>query len=671
MEKHISTRSLDYARAMGIGWNLGNSFDAVGDNGNNEVTVDYTTPDRGTQSWGNPVPTRDLIRAIHAKGFSTIRIPMTLLRRFRIEKSMSIENATNSTERFIIDPGWLKAYRTVVDWALAEGMHVVINIHHDSWLWLSRWHGDTSAKEYRAFCDFWDQIAKTFADEPDELSFETINEPRFVDQQGVKIEDDSITQPFMDALNKAAYEHIRCVPGNEKRMIIVTTLDTSFDPHSRLAALRDFIHADLHDDPNVIATVHYYSEWVYSGSLGRTGFDEQFRASSPDTPRTHLRRLADALDTYFTNNGIGSFIGEWGLLGYDTASDGALQAGEELKYYGEFLTMIRERGFACAFWDNGTGIDRTDSAHRYPWKKPLIGAIMQEGFTGRSAYATGLDTLFVEDADADRSVPFAVTLNGRKLTQISDGNGVLHEGTDYQVSSATTGADQVEITLSNSYVHSVLMAKGTYGLLADVTLTFDGGAPWHEYLVHVGNPALNRLPLASCDGDNSASGSEKVSTISFDNVSISDSIDDDRAAETFHAQQPTPAFWKPIVGSVKNGITVPLLFNSNELKSVAARLERVGVTGTADDPQSLWLGPQASYWDMLQNGGSFTVSYDSPDRLTGSLTLLPSFFDGNKLRQLAPGAFVLFCRFQSGRVMRIQLWLDADGTVRCAEKAGK
>jgi endoglucanase len=634
------TRSCAYAQAMGIGWNLGNSFDAVGDNGNNQVTVDYSTPDREVCSWGNPVPTRDFIHAIRAKGYSTIRIPMTVLRRFHEVKD-------GEQIHYVIDPAWLKAYRQVVDWALAEGLHVVINIHHDSWLWLAHWHGDTKAHEYQAFCELWDQLAREFADEPDELAFETVNEPRFVDQTGTKIEDDTVTQPFMDALNQAAYDRIRAVKGNEHRMIIVTTLDTAFAPSSRLAALLYFIQNDLHNDPNVMATVHYYSEWVYSGSLGRTGFDEPFGGGKTGTPREHLRTVADSLDKFFTANGIGTFIGEWGLLGYDTDSAGALQAGEELKYYEEFLAMVRTHGFACAFWDNGTGIDRTDVSHGYPWKKPRVGEVMTAGLTGRSAYAKGPDTIYLgaaKDAEASNSSDLRIplVLNGLSFVSVSDGRGELTED-HYSFDSQSSN-----LVLSAAYIRHIAELRKSDGILADLTLHFSAGADWHEYIIRASQPEVLRMPLSDQNSDRADDTDDRAAN--------------DQAALDFHEQQVTPAFWKEIAGTREQGITIPLRLNGNELKSVAARRVEAGVTGSQSDPRGSWLGPQSGYWDMLQNGGSFTVHTDSDERLTGSLTLLPAFFECESVQKTS-GPIELFCTFQSGATLRIVLLLQSDRVV--------
>lgn len=131
---------------MGRGWNLGNSFDAVDTN--------WSSPDRGEQAWGNPEVTPDLLKAVKAKGYTSIRIPMTVYRRYR-----DLGSTNKDGYRFLIDQAWLNRYRQVVDQAKGLGMHVLVNIHHDSWIWLKQWNGQTGAKEEVMFSDFWKQLA--------------------------------------------------------------------------------------------------------------------------------------------------------------------------------------------------------------------------------------------------------------------------------------------------------------------------------------------------------------------------------------------------------------------------------------------------------------------------------------------------------------------------------
>ena len=39
---------------------------------------------------------------------------------------------------YTIDPAWMDRVQQVVDWSLEEGLYVMINVHHDAWMWLSK-----------------------------------------------------------------------------------------------------------------------------------------------------------------------------------------------------------------------------------------------------------------------------------------------------------------------------------------------------------------------------------------------------------------------------------------------------------------------------------------------------------------------------------------------------
>ena len=82
---------------MKIGWNLGNSFDATGGSG-----LDTET------SWGNPKTTQEMIKAVKAKGFNTIRIPTSWY--------LHLDNDNK------IEPEWLDRVQEVIDWCIAEDM---------------------------------------------------------------------------------------------------------------------------------------------------------------------------------------------------------------------------------------------------------------------------------------------------------------------------------------------------------------------------------------------------------------------------------------------------------------------------------------------------------------------------------------------------------------------
>lgn len=446
-----SAASMDYMKAMGDGWNLGNSFDGV--------NTALNEADLGELAWGNPEVVKELIQAVADKGYDSIRIPITFYRRM-------------NEETYALDEAWLARVKEVVQWSLDEGFHVMINVHHDSWIWLSAWDGNTESKEFVKFTKLWEQFAAYFKDMPLEVCFETINEPTFEATGAIS------AQKKLDMVNQAAYDAIRNSGGNNgTRMIVIPTFTTNHgDQHCD--ATISFMEA-LNDE-NVLATVHYYSEWVHSAGIGKTGFDEVLWQNNGEdyTPRDSVDLFFETLQKKFLDNGIGVVVGEWGLLGYDSASQ-VNQAGEELKYY-EYMNYYANRKDVCLmFWDNGSGISRISGD--YEWKKPLVGEMLETSMSERSAYVTDLDRVFFKEEVAE-DVTFKLTLNGLTFTGIEG----LTEGTDY-----TYNADTATVTLSKAFVNAKYAAMGAkYGTFAELVFKFSGGADWHEYLIKFAEPVM-------------------------------------------------------------------------------------------------------------------------------------------------------------------------------------
>ena len=123
--------------AMQPGWNLGNSLDATG--------ADET-------SWGNPRVTQALLDNIKAQGFKSIRIPVTW------------GQHQGGAPNYTIDAAYLNRVKEVVDWALADGFYVMINIHHDSWQWINDDAGRPRPTCSTATTRLWTQLAAAFRD---------------------------------------------------------------------------------------------------------------------------------------------------------------------------------------------------------------------------------------------------------------------------------------------------------------------------------------------------------------------------------------------------------------------------------------------------------------------------------------------------------------------------
>ena len=106
--------------------------------------------------WGNPKTTEDMIKAVKAAGFNTIRIPV------------SWGNHMDSSN--MIDTDWLNRVKTVVNYAIDNDMYVILNTHHEgNWLVPSVEKEKEITKKFTAM---WKQIAEYFKGYDEHLIFE-------------------------------------------------------------------------------------------------------------------------------------------------------------------------------------------------------------------------------------------------------------------------------------------------------------------------------------------------------------------------------------------------------------------------------------------------------------------------------------------------------------------
>ncbi|MDO5293480.1 MAG: cellulase family glycosylhydrolase, partial [bacterium] len=455
------TASQRYVEAMAPGWNLGNTMESC-DTARPGMALAGT--DRETL-WGQPKVVKEVFENVKAKGYNSVRIPVTY------EGSVG-----DSSTNYKIDENWINRIKEVVDMALDTGLYVDMDMHNESWMWLNTWNGDETAEQYVKYASLWTQVAESFKDYGDKLCFETLNEPQFTESDTAK------QQAYLEKLNSCAYNIIRKSGGNNAtRMIVIPTLNTN---HGNCEPIYNQITTqflvDGKQDPNVIATVHYYGEWVYSANLGRTSFEEPlWDGNNTYTQKVAIDEAFAMINDSFTKNGIGVLIGEYGLLGYDSGEE-CLQVGEELKYYEYMNYVAKKYGMALSLWDNGSMLTRSKNCSE--WKKPIIGEWLEASQTTRSSYATGLDTIYLKQQNGAytfSNVSIPLTLNGNKLTGIKDQNKTLELGKEYTYNEATA-----TVTLNKDYVQSMVEAAGndTFDTVATLKFEFNQGASWLEYI---------------------------------------------------------------------------------------------------------------------------------------------------------------------------------------------
>lgn len=216
--------SMQLVSQMGIGWNLGNTFDAKG--------TDET-------AWNNPFTTKAMIDEVAKKGFKTIRIPVT----WQFHKG----NAPD----YKIEKAWLNRVEEVANYAFQNDMYVIINIHHDDeWVVPSYKKLDETNDQLHKV---WTQIANHFKDYGDYLILETLNEPRLVGSEKEWIGGTEEGRDCVNQMQKVCVDAIRATGGNnKKRHLLVSPYAANASP----LVLNNFEIPNF--DPRVIVSLHNY-----------------------------------------------------------------------------------------------------------------------------------------------------------------------------------------------------------------------------------------------------------------------------------------------------------------------------------------------------------------------------------------------------------------------------
>ncbi|WP_081913609.1 cellulase family glycosylhydrolase [Glycomyces sp. NRRL B-16210] len=429
-----SVSAMETVAAMQPGWNLGNSLDSVG-------------PDE--TAWGNPVITQALIENIADQGYNSIRIPVTW------------DDHQGGAPDYAVEGAYLDRVEEVVGWALDADLYVVLNIHHDSWIWIADMNSNRTVVEAR-YESIWNTLADRFRDASPKLLFESINEPQFNNV------DDATAYALLDDLNVSFHEIVRgSGGGNADRVLILPTLHTNAD-QERLDALTETIEAL--DDPNLAATIHYYGFWPFSVNIaGYTTFDAEVQQDITDT----FDRAYDE----FVANGIPVLIGEYGLLGFD-AHTGTIEQGEKLKFFEYAGYYANEKELTLQLWDNGQHLGRTS----FQWSDPELFAMLDASVHGRSGTAE-TDQVFIAQSDAVTDETVQLNLNGTSFEGLHHGSTPLVEGTDYTVSGST-------LTLKASKL-TELLGDRSHGVRADLHAEFSQGAPWRISIVSYDTPTVS------------------------------------------------------------------------------------------------------------------------------------------------------------------------------------
>lgn len=314
--------AMEFLKKMGVGWNLGNTFDAIKGDWNrkaDEMTVET--------SWVGIKTTEAMIEAIQAAGFSSIRVPI------------SWHDHVSGPDHEISER-WLARVQEVVNWAYDRGMYVIINIHHDEDQFLpASSHYEESAHYVECI---WKQLAARFRDYDEHLIMESMNEPRLMNSAYEWVFNPTIPECIdaadcLNRLNQLFVDTVRATGGNNAtRYLMVPAYDAA--PGN---AVRDsFILPTDSADNKIIVSVHAYTPYDFALNLNGGG------TFGTQAQKQDIVSFMNSLYTQYIVNGIPVVIGEYGAM----VKGDNLQ--DRVDWAAFYVATASARNMPCLYWDN-------------------------------------------------------------------------------------------------------------------------------------------------------------------------------------------------------------------------------------------------------------------------------------------------------------------------------
>ena len=316
--QHIATK-------MGVGWNLGNTLEAI----------------CGENAWGAGHTSQQLIDSVKAAGFNTVRIPVSWF-------------CHSDTVTSVIDKEWIARVKEVADYCIKDDMYVILNMHWDKgWLEnrVNKANQGIVNKRQRAY---WTQIANYFKAYDEHLLFAGTNEPNAHDsiQMSVLM---TYHQTFVDAVRATG-------DNNSSRTLIIQGPATDVDDTYKL--MKTMPKDKIAD--RLMAEVHYYTPYQFCLMENDADWGKKFYYWGKDNhSATEITRNASwgeendvdknfgKMKAQFVDKGIPVIIGEFGAgkRKLSQPSDQALNNASVESYYRNVVKSAVSKGLIPICWD--------------------------------------------------------------------------------------------------------------------------------------------------------------------------------------------------------------------------------------------------------------------------------------------------------------------------------
>lgn len=310
--------TMELVREMGIGINLGNTFESCGDWINSSSVTNYET------GWGSPKITQKMIQGYADEGFGVLRIPVAW--------------SNMMGDDYTIDSSYIDRVKEVAEWAMEADLYVIINLHWDSG-WLNDFPNNEEEYMYR-YTRIWTQLCDGFKEYGDHLMFESQNEElgSWNDLWNQWSSDTTGKADSYDLVNRINQNFVDIVRGsggnNAKRHLLISGFSTNIDRTC------DELFKMPEDPENRCAvSVHYYDPFNFTHGENSTW--------GSNTEYSDMNKTLDKMKKNFVDKGIPVIIGECGMGSYNKEKP----EGEISKYVAAVCEAIYSRNMCPVIWD--------------------------------------------------------------------------------------------------------------------------------------------------------------------------------------------------------------------------------------------------------------------------------------------------------------------------------
>lgn len=350
---------------MGLGINLGNTMEATLTMDKRAVATEATAFEQG---WGQPITTQEYFDCLASYGINTVRIPVAWT-------NMDADDGT-----YTINEKYLGRVEEIVNYALNNGMYVIINDHWDNGWWgqfgackrdedgKKVANEEMRAKAWERYEAYWTQIANRFKDYSDHLIFEGANE-----ELGSRLNDAIYSNGYSsttvegekaisgnlkpdeqyataNAINQKFVDIVRGTGGNNLyRHLLIPGINTNIanTVDERFVMPTDSANPDVN---KLFVSVHFYDPWSFCGddSSGTYTVGDQ---NSTKKSFASLER--------FTNEGYAIIVGECGICNPTGVQSSVTQ------WLNDTFTEAAKYHAVPCLWETGQYFDRASAKIKF------------------------------------------------------------------------------------------------------------------------------------------------------------------------------------------------------------------------------------------------------------------------------------------------------------------